>query len=89
MRSKVFAPRGPCKHAERRNRKFKLRHLSSVTRKLRRFLEVIDFCIRTRGTKVPHAPDWRRENIYVDRIAQGAGRAVASVRLANGHQYHF
>jgi hypothetical protein len=43
---------------------------------------VFDFCIPTRGTKVPHAPDWRREIKYVDRIAQGAGRAVASVRLA-------
>jgi hypothetical protein len=41
-----------------------------------------DFCIPTRGTKIPHTPDWRREIKQVDRIAQGAGRAVASVRLA-------
>jgi len=48
---------------------------------LRRFLEAFDFCIPTRGTKVPHT-DWLHEIKYVGRIAQGARRAVASVRLA-------
>jgi hypothetical protein len=34
------------------------------------------------GTKVLHTPDWLREIKYVDGVAQGARRAVASVRLA-------
>jgi hypothetical protein len=59
--------------------KIQLRHLSSVTKKFRRFLEALEFCIPT-AAPVPHTPDWSAKSNAV-RITQGAGRAAASVRF--------
>ena len=60
--------------------KIQLRHLSSVTKKFRHFLEALEFCIPT-AAPVPHTPDWLREiKRRQDYTRSGARRRIGALR---------